>query len=64
MSIDVIQTLLGKGPALTANDVREIEVQLAFMPADKAHEASPWIWEGVALIVNDPDYQGDAKVPA
>ena len=64
MGIEAIQKLLGRGAALTAADVFEIEGLLLGMPADEAHEASPWIWESVALIVTDPDYQGDARVPA
>lgn len=59
-----IDDLLAKGPALTAADVREIEVELALMPLDEAHVQEPWVWEAAALIVNDPDYVGDAKLPA
>lgn len=62
MSIDRINALLGKQLALTAADVREIEVELALLPVDAAHEAESWVAEGIALIVNDPDYQGDATV--
>lgn len=58
-----IDDLLGKGSALTAADVAEIETELALMPLDEAHEKEPWVWEGVSLIVNDPDYLGDAKLP-
>lgn len=58
-----IETILGKGLALTAVDVSNIQFELATMPLDEAHEAEPWIWEAVALIVNSPDYQGDAQVP-
>lgn len=64
MSIERVQKLLGKGPALTAADVREIQYEMAVLPVDEAHEASPWIWESVALIVTDPDYKGDATIPA
>lgn len=63
-STDAIDAALAKGLDLTADDVRDIEVELATMPLDEAHEAAPWIWEGVALIVADPLYTGDAKVPA
>lgn len=55
-----IEALLGKGSALTAADALEIEMQLALMPPDEAHEASEWVWEAIVLIVNDPDYRGDA----
>ena len=63
MSFDKITALLGKGSALTAADVREIQYHLSQMPANAAHEAGEWVWEGVALIVNDNDYRGDAKLP-
>lgn len=59
-----IDDLLAKGPALTAADVREIEGEIAVLPVDQAHAQEPWIWEAVGLIVNDPDYMGDAKLPA
>lgn len=58
-----IDEILARGRALTARDVADIETELALMPLDQAHEQEPWIWEGVALIVNDPDYTGDAKLP-
>lgn len=60
---DRIRTLIRKGAALTAADVRSIELELAMMPLDAAREAEPWIWEGVGLIVADPDYRGDARLP-
>lgn len=63
MSIETIEAIVAKGPALTAADVQEIEVQLALLPGDTGYEAQPWIWEAVAMIVNDPDYKGDARVP-
>lgn len=55
----LIEELLGKGLALTADDLQEIEAEIALMPLDQAHEREPWIREGIALIVNDPDYRGD-----
>lgn len=64
MSIEAIQARLAKGPALTAADVDAIRFDLAVLPVDEAHEAEPWIWEAVALIVTNPDYRGDARVPA
>ena len=61
--IDPIAVALAKGADLTADDVRDIEVALALMPIDAAHEAAPWAWEGVAQIVNAPGYTGDARLP-
>lgn len=58
-----IDDLLAKGPALSAADIDEIETELALMPLDEAHAKEPWVWECVALVVNDPDYAGDAKLP-
>lgn len=63
MSIEAIQARLEKGPALTAADVDLIRFDLALMPPDESHEVEPWVWEAVALIVTNPDYRGDAKVP-
>lgn len=57
-----ISEIIAKGPALTAADVREIEILLALMPFDEAHEKEPWIWEAVGRIVNDPEYMGDARL--
>lgn len=58
-----IDDLLAKGPALTAADVQEIQVELALMPLEESYSQEPWIWEAVGLIVNDPDYKGDARLP-
>lgn len=58
-----INELLSRGLALTAQDVRELQSEIAVLPLGQAHEAEPWVWEAVALIVNDPDYAGDAKLP-
>ena len=59
-----IAALLAKGPALTAADVAAIDLETMLLPLDEQHERRPWIWESVARIVNDPDYMGDAKMPA
>ena len=58
-----ITELLGKELALTAADVQEIRYRLATLPPDEEHEIAPLVWEGVALIVNDGQYKGDAAVP-
>lgn len=63
MNTETILAALAKGPRLTQRDVLDIQSELALMPADQAHEIEGEVWEGVALIVNDPDYEGDAKVP-
>lgn len=58
----LIDELLDKGPALTAIDLQAIEVEIALMSLDQAHEREPWIMERIARIVNDPEYRGD--IPA
>lgn len=55
--------VLDKGDQLTAEDVRGLEVAVALLPLDEAHELEPLLWEGVGLIVNDPAYNGDARLP-
>lgn len=63
-SDEILQRIADKGMTITADDVRRIEFDLTQMPVDEANEAEPWIWEAVGLIVNDPIYGGDAKLPA
>jgi len=58
-----INALLAKGPALTAIDVQAISDEILLLPGDQYHERGPWVWEAVALIVNDPDYMGGATLP-
>lgn len=63
MSFEKITQLLAKGQAITRADVQEIEAQLALMPPGEARAIAPTVWEGLALIVNDLEYEGDAKLP-
>jgi hypothetical protein len=65
VTIDGILEFIGKlGPGLRQTDIEEIEYRLTQVPVDDAREAEGQIWEAVALIVNDPEYGGDAKVPS
>lgn len=65
MSIERAQAIItAKQEALTARDVRDIQTELLLAPLDDQREAEGWIWEAVGLIVNDPEYKGDAAVPA
>lgn len=59
----ILQRVRDRGLSLSGDDVRQIELDLTQLPADLASEAEPWIWEAVGLIVNDPLYEGDAKLP-
>lgn len=62
--IEQIQAIVAKGLALRQPDIEEIQFLFTQAPVDAARAAEPWIWEAVALIVNDPAYEGDAKIPA
>ena len=59
MSIEAIQAITRKGADLTLEDLRSIELELALMPLDEAHEAGAWIAEGLWLVVADPSYTGE-----
>lgn len=64
MSIERAQAIAAeKREAITQADIIAIQDELLLAPADQAHEAARWIWEGVALTINNPDYRGDAKLP-
>lgn len=61
-SSDIVD-ILGKDLALTQADVQQIESILATMPIDEAREWRLRAWEGVGLVVSNPEYRGDAKLP-
>lgn len=64
-AIDQIQAIIrDRGAGLRQLDVDEISALITQIPLDTVHEAEPWIWEAVGQIVDDPDYTGDASVPA
>lgn len=58
-----IRALLDKGPDLRAPDIDELRALLAMLPVDDQTETERWVWEAVALIVNDPLYRGGAELP-
>lgn len=61
---DEIADLLDKrGHDLRPDDIDEIRALLAQVPFDDYDDVAGGTWEAVALIVNDPAYEGDAKVP-
>ncbi len=61
MAYDMIREALAKGVAMTREDLRAIELEIAMMPADEGHEVEEWVREGVWLIVAAPDYEGDIQ---
>ena len=63
-SKEISDFLQKRGNDLRADDIDEIETLLALLPVEQYDEVAGWVWEAVALIVNDPDYVGDAKLPA
>ena len=54
---------LAKGRDLRADDVDDLRAALTQLDPDDYDQVAADVWEGVALIVNDPAYEGDAKVP-
>ena len=57
---DEIQRIIrDKGRAIMQADLDAIETALAAMPAERRYALEPWIYEGLALIVNDTLYEGD-----
>ncbi len=64
MAVSDIRALLElRGKDLRQADVDELEVMVALLPDAEHEEAAGGIWETVAMIVNDPEYTGDAKMP-
>ena len=62
-SKEISDFLQKRGNDLRADDIDEIETLLALLPVEQYDEVAGWVWEAVALIVNDPSYEGDAKLP-
>lgn len=48
---------------LRQSDLDEISALLVQVDLDEVQDVEGWVWESVALIVNDPDYTGDAVMP-
>lgn len=64
MAVSEIRTLLEKrGTDIRQTDVEELRALLTQVPDDEHDEVAAWVWEAVALIVDNPDYSGDAIVP-
>ena len=56
---DILAVISSKGEKLMQVDLNEIEYMLTQIDIDEALDASPMIYEGIALTVNDPLYEGD-----
>lgn len=48
---------------LRQSDLDEISALLVQVDLDEVQNVEGWVWESVALIVNDPAYTGDAVMP-
>jgi hypothetical protein len=56
---EIMAIIRDKGRDIRQSDLDAIAVLLAELPAEKRAEVEPWIYEGLALIVNDCLYEGD-----
>lgn len=57
-----ITDLLGKGAQLTRNDLLEIRTAIYSIEAPARFDVAADVGEAVALIVQDPEYQGDIEL--
>ena len=57
------QIVIDRGYDITQEDVDNIwRILLGIeFTDDQGQREAAWVWEGVAMIVNDPRYTGDAK---
>lgn len=61
-AVDKIMEIIGtKGAELRQTDIDEIEALVVDIPVDDLPTVYPWIWESIALIVNDCLYEGDIE---
>ena len=50
-----------KGRDIMQSDIEDIEALVVDIPIDDLPVVYPWIWESIALIVNDCLYEGDIE---
>lgn len=62
-SNEIAEFLRKRGRDLRADDIDELRIMLAALPVEQYETVAGGVWETVALIVNDPEYEGDAIVP-
>jgi len=55
----IFEILREKGEAIRQSDMDEIELLIMEADPDVWIERMGWFYEGLALIVNDPNYEGD-----
>ncbi len=60
---EIAAFLAKRGHDLRRDDIDELRAMLTQVPPERYEEIAGWTWEAVALVVNDPDYEGDAYVP-
>lgn len=60
---EIAEFLRKRGTDLRAEDIDELRAMLALLPVEQYETVAGGVWETVALIVIDPQYEGDAKVP-
>lgn len=52
---------LGEQP--TQYSIDELRFALLELPTSEYDAIAPGVWEGVAQLLESPDYEGDAKLP-
>jgi hypothetical protein len=60
---EITAFLAKRGRDLRADDIDELRAMLTQVPPERYEEISGNVWEAVALVVNDPENEGDANVP-
>lgn len=60
--MDEIAELMQKGPAFSQDDLLEVKTILALMPTEERFRIIEDVFEGLTLIVSDPDYLGDVEL--
>lgn len=64
MAASEISALLERrGLDLRQEDVDELRAMLTQMDPDESETIAGNVWEAVAMVVQNPEYTGDAKVP-
>lgn len=58
---DIFALIRERGAEFNNRDLGAVEAALEALPDDVRFEAEPWIWESLALVINDPDYRGDCE---
>ena len=57
----IMAILSDKGQAIMQADLDEIELLLTRVDLDDIADVEPMVYEGLALTVNDPLYEGDIE---